>query len=59
MTVANKGNTKSTSTAPKAGGKADKRLAENRSSSYKSGARTKASGNPTNARKAGTRKRVD
>lgn len=52
-------NSKSTSTKPKAGGKPDKRLAENRSSAYKAGSRTKNHGSPTNARDAGTKNRVD
>jgi hypothetical protein len=57
--MANKGNTKSTSTAPKPGGKKDRRRSENRSSAYASGDRTKKAGAPTNSRKAGTKKRVD
>ena len=55
----NKGNTKSTSTAPRKGGKPDRRLAKNRSSAYDSGSRTKAHGSPTNAREKGSRNRVD
>lgn len=57
MAEGNKGNTKSTSTAPKAGTSADKRLSENRSSAYKGGKATKSKGAPTNPRKAGTRVR--
>lgn len=53
----NKGNTRSTSTAPKTGTPADKRLSGNRSSAYKSGTATKQKGAPTNPRKAGTRVR--
>lgn len=57
--MANKGNPKSTSTAPKPGGKKDKRRSENRSDAYKGGDKTKAAGAPTNSHKAGTRKRTD
>lgn len=55
--VGNKGNKQSTSTAPKQGTKADKRLSENRSSAYQGGSATKQKGAPTNPRKAGTRTR--
>lgn len=44
---------------PKAGTNKDRRLAENRSSSYKSGGRTKAAGKPTNARDGETKARVE
>lgn len=57
--MARKGNTKRTSTKPQPGGTKDKRLSENRSSSYKSGGRTREHGAPTNSHKAGTRKRTD
>lgn len=53
----NKGNTKSTSTAPSSGTSADKRKSGNRSPKFKGGAATKAKGAPTNPRKAGTRVR--
>lgn len=53
----NVGNRKSTSTAPKPGGKPDGRRSENRSSAYKGGDATRKHGSPTNARKAGTRNR--
>lgn len=59
FTMGNKGNTKSTSTAPKRGTPADGRRSENRSKNYKGGSATKAKGSPTNPRKAGTRTRRD
>lgn len=57
MAKDNKGNTKSTSTAPSSGTAKDKRRSENRSSAYKGGSATKKKGAPTNPRKAGTRVR--
>jgi hypothetical protein len=57
--MANKGNQKSTSTAPKPGGKKDKRRSENRSGAYQGGSKTKDHGAPTNSHKAGTKKRTD
>lgn len=54
MAAGNKGNKKSTSTAPKTGTPKDKRRSENRSAAYKGGSETKAKGRPTNPRKAGT-----
>jgi hypothetical protein len=44
---------------PKASGKPDRRLAENRSGAYKAGARTKGAGKPTNARDGATKARVE
>lgn len=44
---------------PKPGGKADGRRAENRSSAYKAGDRTKAAGKATNARDGATKARVE
>ncbi len=54
MAAGNKGNRKSTSTAPKSGTPKDKRRSENRSPKFQGGSATKAKGRPTNPRKAGT-----
>jgi hypothetical protein len=44
---------------PKGGTKPDRRLAENRSSAYKAGDRTKGAGKPTNARDGASKARVE